>query len=236
MVRITRKKKIYSIPELRRSFEHIEEYVDSKIQEGKTKDHIVKDLKKEWKNVFFKELTTQSAKAFVDDRNKSKRKTKWQTKRHMKGQAKGHTKGQKGGGPIAGAPLDYTTRQGIYLPPGQIPVDGHLPSNSGNFGSCVDYVSKGFWNPEPAHSYDPVQGQTRFPTSVPVGMGSNTVGGKRTLRCKRSKGSKGTKKSKGGFLVQRLPSSIPASPFQDLMDISKGMLPVGPSPHQIQRI
>lgn len=226
MVRITRKKKIYSIPELRRSFEHIEEYVDSKIQEGKTKDHIVKDLKKEWKNVFFKELTTQSAKAFVDDRNKSKRKTKWQTKRQAKE--------QKGGGPLAGAPLDYTTRQGIYLPPGQIPVDGHLPSNSGNFGSFVDYVSKGFWNPEPAQSYDPVQGQTRFPTSVPVGMGSNTVGGKRTLRCKRSKGSKGTKKSKGGFI--RLPSSIPASPFQDLMDISKGMLPVGPSPHQIQRI
>ena len=221
MVRTTRKRKIYSIPELRRSFEHIEEYVDSKIQASETKDHIVKDLKKEWKKVFFKELSTQSAEAFVNDRNKSKRKTKKTTRK------------QKGGS----APLDYTTRQGIYLPPGQIPVDGHLPSNGGNFGSFVDYVSKGFWNPEPAHSYDPVQGQIRFPTSVPVGMGSNIVGGKRTLRRKGTKGSKetkGTKKSKGGFI--RFPSSIPASPFQDFMDMSKGMTPVGPSPHQIQRI
>jgi len=220
MVRTTRKKKIYSIPELRRSFEHIEEYVNSKIQASETKDHIVKDLKKEWKKVFFKELSTKSAEAFVNDRNKS-RKTKNTKKK------------QKGGSTIAGAPLDYTTRQGMYLPPGQIPVDGHLPSNGGNFGSFVDYVSKGFWNPEPAQSYDPVQGQIRFPTSVPVGMGSNIVGGKRTLRRKRSKETKGTKKSKGGFI--RFPASVPASPIQDFMDMSKGM-GVGPSPCQIQRI
>lgn len=209
MVRMTRKKKIYSIPELRRSFEHIEEYVDSKIQSGETKDHIVKDLKKEWKNVFFKELNTKSAEAFINDRNKSKKKSK-KTKKKQKG----------GATPIAGAPLDYTTRQGVYLPPGQIPVGGNISG----FGNFVDYVSKGFWNPEIAQSYDPVQGQTRFPTSVPVGMGSNMAGGKRTLR----------KKSKGGFI--RFPSSNPSSPIQDIMDISRGAHPAGPSPHQIQRV
>lgn len=208
MVRMTRKKKIYSIPELRRSFEHIEEYVDSKIQSGETKDHIVKDLKKEWKNVFFKELSTKSAEAFVNDRNKSKKKTKRETKRK-----------QKGGSAIAGAPVDYTTRQGMYLSPGQIPVCGNI-SGAGNF---VKYVSNGFWNPEIAQSFDPVQGQTRFPTSVPVGMGSNMAGGKRTLR-----------KKKGGFI--RIPSSNPTSPIQDIMDISRGAHPAGPSPHQIQRV
>jgi hypothetical protein len=202
---MTRKKKIYSIPELRRSFEHIEEYVDSKIHSGETKEHIVKDLKKEWKNVFFKELNTKSAEAFINDRNKSKKKSKKTKKK------------QKGGAAIAGAPLDYTTRQGMYLPPGQIPVDGHI-SGAGNF---VKYVSNGFWNPEIAQAYDPVQGQTRFPTYAPVGMGSNMAGGKRTLR------------KKGGFL--RIPSSNPSSALQDIIDISRGALPAGPSPDQIQR-
>ena len=52
------------------------------------------------------------------------------------------------------APVLSDMRPGIYLAPGQIPdAQGHLPLSSGaksNFGSYVQYVDKGFWNPEPA--------------------------------------------------------------------------------------
>ena len=127
--------------------------------------------------------------------------------------------------PIAGAPNDYTTRQGIYLAPGQIPTSaGHLPLSDGsksNFGSYVPYVDKGFWNPEPGRSYDPVPGQTRFPTSVPVGMGYNTVhfatkGGKRNTK----------RRVRGGGPI---PSVI-----KDMRSLWYGV-PTGPSPDQVQR-
>ena len=182
MVRKTRKhgshkksKGIYSIPELRRSFEHIESYVNGKIAHKESKEKLVKDLRKEWSKVFFKDLDKKSAESFVSDRLNKKHK-----RRTLKG----------GSSALAGAPLDYTTRQGIYLAPGQIPTAaGHLPLSDGsksNYGSFVPYVDKGFWNPEPGHSYDPVPGQMRFPTSVPVGMGSNIFkGGRQPIRERR---------------------------------------------------
>lgn len=219
MTRKTRKQKpkgIFSIPELRRSFEHIEEYVDNKIQSKESKEQIVKDLKREWKKTFLKDLDNKSAYAFVNDQMGSKRSRK--TRKH-------------GGAALAGAPLDYTTRAGIYLAPGQIPVDGHLPLSDGSkstFGSFVDYVSNGFWNPEPGQSYDPVQGQVRFPTSTPLHMGDNTVhfskGGSRKNR------KSGRKTRKGG----RFPASVPAGIIQDMQDMWKGK-EVGPSPNQVQR-
>ena len=201
MTRKTRKQKpkgIFSIPELRRSFEHIEEYVDNKIESNEQKEKMVKDLKKEWKKTFLKDLDNKSAYAFVNDRMNHKRK---------------RIRGGAIQGAIQGAPLDYTTRAGIYLDPGQIPIDGHLSDGKVAFGSFVDYVSKGFWNPEPGQSYDPVQGQIRFPTATPLHMGDNTVhfskGGSRKNTCKS-----GRKTRKGG----RFPASVPASVLQDMQD------------------
>ena len=206
MVRSTRKKpkksSIHSIPELRRSFEYIEKYVDDKIKSGKTKEQIIRSLKKEWERVFFKELDRKSAEAFVNDRNSYRQCS--QKRRTLR----------KSGGM---APIDYTTRPGIYVPPGQIPVNGQIPPLGGNF---IDYISKGFWNPEPGQSYDPVPGQTRYNTSVPVGMGDNRItGGSRKLR-------------RGGSF--RFPASVPPSAIQEITSIAKGM-PTGPSPHQVQR-
>ena len=132
MVRKTRKhsshkklKGIYSIPELRRSFEHIESYVNGKIAQKESKEKLVKDLRKEWSKVFFKDLDKKSAESFVSDRlsKKHKRRT------------------LKGGAALAGAPLDYTTRQGIYLAPGQIPTAaGHLPLSDGSKSSFGSFV------------------------------------------------------------------------------------------------
>jgi hypothetical protein len=245
MVRKTRRhgsdkksKGIYSIPELRRSFEHIESYINEKIAKKESKEKLVKDLRKEWSKVFFKDLDKKSADSFVSDRLNKK-----QTRRTIKGGA------ALAGAPLAGAPLDSTLRQGIYLAPGQIPdIAGHLPLSDGiksSFGSFIPYVDKGFWNPEPGHSYDPVPGQIRFPISVPVGMGSNLFkGGRRQLRKNRQ-----TKKLKrhGGGLIQNMgtiisqafthpaSSSVPPSILKDGQDIWYGKN-VGPSPDQVERL
>ena len=234
MVRKTRKhgshkksKGIYSIPELRRSFEHIESYVNGKIAHKESKEKLVKDLRKEWSKVFFKDLDKKSAESFVSDRLSKKHK---RTRRTLRG----------GATALGGSPLDSTTRQGIYLAPGQIPdIRGHLPLSDGsksNYGSFVPYVDKGFWNPEPGQSYDPVGGQTRFPTSVPDGMGSNLVqkGGKR--RTRRRGG--GLIRDMGTILSQAFTHpaspSAPPSIFKDGQDIWYGK-PAGPSPDQVQR-
>ena len=247
MVRKTRRhhsskklKGVYSIPELRRSFEHIEEYVDKKIALKESKEQLIKDLRKEWSKVFLKELDKKSAEAFVGDRMGKKHSSRHRTARRYGGAG---AQLANTATPIAGSPLDYTTRAGIYLAPGQIPDKaGHLPLSDGgksNFGSYVQYVDKGFWNPEPGRSYDPVPGQTRFPTSVPVGMGSNAVhfgakGGGRNRSRKVRRGG-----SLSGALLQQaftrpIPSSSPPGILQDMQDLWHGKQ-VGPSPDQVQR-
>lgn len=212
MVRKTRRhsarkseKGIASIPELRRAFEHIEEVVDRKVKQKASKEEISKELRKEWHGVFFKTLDKKSADAYIDER--MSHKSRRVTRRVSKG----------GSQPIAGAPLDYMTRQGIYLAPGQIPTaQGHLPLSSGApsaYGSYVQYVDKGFWNPEPGQSYDPVPGQPPWPV-VPAGMGSNLVkGGRRTLR---KGGSLGSILSQ--ITTRPISSSVPAGVLQDAQD------------------
>ena len=229
---------IYSIPELRRSFEHIEEYVDEKIQLKESKEKLIKDLRREWSRVFLKDLSKKSAEAFVDERlSKKTSRRKTLRRRGGAGAQLANT-----ATPLAGAPNDYVTRQGIYLAPGQIPDKaGHLPLSDGaksNFGSYVQYVDKGFWNPEPGQSYDPVPGQTRFPTSVPAGMGDNTVhfsskGGSYTRKRKLRRGG-----ASGALISQAfthpISASVPAGILQDAQDLWYGK-EVGPSPDQVQR-
>lgn len=213
MVRKTRRhsarkseKGIASIPELRRAFEHIEEVVDRKLKQKVSKDEISKELRQEWHGVFSKSLDKKSADAYVEER---------MTKKCRRVTRRGRSKG--GAQAIAGAPLDYMTRQGIYLAPGQIPTaHGHLPLSSGApsvYGSYVQYVDKGFWNPEPGQSYDPVPGQPAWPV-VPAGMGSNLVkGGKRALR------RGGSLQSVLSQLTTRpISSSVPAGILQDAQD------------------
>jgi hypothetical protein len=242
MVRKTRRnhqskkqKGIHSIPELRRLFEHIEEYIDKKIALKESKEELIKDLRKEWSKVFFKELDRKSAEAFIYEKLSKK------VSRHKTLRKRGGAGAQLPNTytPIAGAPNDYTTRQGIYLAPGQIPdKSGHLPLSDGtksNYGSYVQYVDKGFWNPEPGQSYDPVPGQTRFPTSTPLGMGDNTVhfsakGGKRKTR----RGGSRLGSAISQMFSHPISSSSPPGRLQDMQDLWYGK-DVGPSPDQVQR-
>ena len=224
MVHKTRKhsnhgKGIYSIPELRRSFEHIESFVDDKLKSKDSKDKISKDLRKEWVKVFNKQLDKKSADAFLEDRmSKSGRRIR-------------HT----GGALLTGAPVDYTQRAGLYLAPSSVPgSDGGLPASGqtgGGFGSFVQYVSNGFFDPVPAQSYDPVPGQTKWPVPF-LSTGSNQAGGRRKSRRKIRGGSMGSLLSQA--FTRPIPSDIPPGPLQDAQDLFHGK-EVGGSPDQVQR-
>lgn len=228
MTRSTRQVKksgIYSIPELRRSFEHIEKFVNDK-KHHMSKEQLAKELQREWKRVFRKTLDKKSADVFVVDRLQTRRTTR---------------KHRQGGGalPISGAPNDYTTRAGIYLPPGQIPnAQGGLPlSNGSSYGNFTNYVDKGFWNPEIAGTYDPVKGQPAWPIPM-ASTGSNAVHGGMKGGKRRTRRSKGGAFQAGAFLSQAfthpVPSTAPPGILQDMQSRWHGSA-VGPSPDQIQR-
>lgn len=237
-----KKKGIDSIPELRRAFEHIEQFVDAKLAKKESKEHISKDLRKEWFKVFHKELKKPAADAFVDDRSNEKHEVKHDRRRTVR----------KGGSlqPLAGAPLDYTTRPGIYLAPGQRPdANGGLPltqTGGAPYGSFVEYVDGGFFNPEIAQSYDPVPGQATWPRPA-ADMGSNVFkgGAKRQLRQTRRK-VRG-KMQQGGYPFEGaveavshtfgsrlIPASVPPSILQDAETWTRSGN-FGASPDQVQR-
>lgn len=221
---------IYSIPELRRSFEHIEEFVNKKIVAKEGKERIANELRKEWERVFLKNLDKKSAEAFVDNVMEKSHSSR----RHR-------TIKRKGGA----APVLSDTRPGLYLAQGTTPnSQGHIPLSTGGkstFGFYTPYVDKGFWNPEPGIGYDPVPGQTHYPTSTPVGMGSNTVhfstkgGAKRRGRTIRKRGGAfGIGASLSQAFTHPIPSSSPPGVLQDAQDMWYGK-EVGPSPDQVQR-
>jgi hypothetical protein len=161
---------VLSIPELRRAFEYIEEYAMRHPTD-------VKAFRQEWKKVFYKEVDTKSAEEYLRHIRESKPK------------ALRRSKTIKGGAALAGAPLDYTTRAGIYITPG---ID------NGSYAQVPKYVASGFWNPEPGISYDPVPGQPPWP-KVPADMGSNLVkGGSCDSGMCRIGGSRGTRKLRKG--------------------------------------
>jgi hypothetical protein len=156
---------IDSIPYIRHSIEYLEEFVKHSIESRKPKDTIVKELRTQWKQIFYKEIGKKSAEEYVEHMMTTIpiRRVTRKAKRMNGGQL--------------GAPLDYTMRSGVYQAPGAIP-----PMIAGNY---IDYVKGGFWNPEIAQR----TGQNLFP-SPQIGMGSNAVlkGGKHKRKQLRRQG------------------------------------------------
>lgn len=226
-----RKKGIYSIPELRRSFEHMDQFVNQKIRSRESKEALCKDLQKEWKATFMKPLDKKSAMAFIEDRMNRGKHGKRHTVRRI-----------RGGAAIAGAPLDYITRPGLYLSPGQIPSDASLPLSNGhpsNFGSYVKYVDGGFWNPEKAST---VPGFAQWP-SPSATQGSNAVmkgGNRKSRKVRRHQGGDLSQlaNNSGALLSQAfsrpIPSGMPPGHLQNAQDMWHGKT-VGVSPDQVQR-
>jgi len=223
MARKTRKhakstKGIYSIPELRRAFEHVEQVMDEMIHNKESKANMISHIRKEWQKVFHKALDKSSADALITHRMGSRH-----TSHSMKG----------GASAIAGAPIDYVTRPGVYLDQGSIPgPDGGLTKTvGGGYGSYVQYVDHGFRNPEIAQQYDPISGQSTFPLPR-ADMGSNAFtpsvkGGKRILKTRKNKKTRG--KTHGGAalidqaFMRPIPGGDPIShPLFDMQRMASG--------------
>lgn len=145
--------KVLSIPELRKSLDYISEYAKSMVKSGgKSMDALAKDFASEWKKVFGKSLDLGAAKSYLQNMTilSSSKKGSRRHTRKMKGGAQSTM--------LTGAPMDYMTRPGTDIP----------------YGNFLEYVNKGFWNPEPAISGSPI----RPPPVLPyAGTGSNQVGG-----------------------------------------------------------
>jgi hypothetical protein len=235
MARHTRKRKhtehVQTIPELRRAFEHIEEVGQRlcRLPQGKA----VAEFQKEWRKTFYRDLSKQAAEAYLDHVKKEQ---------HASPQTKRKTRKLRGGASaLGGAPLDYTLRPGINL------VDGGVNENS--YAVTPAYVDKGFWNPEPAISYDPVPGQTRYVTHVPAGMGSNAFPQAFGMKGGKNKSKKANRKlRRGGALtfsqaiagasldqafMRPFAMSNPSSPPQDLTSFARGQQ-LGQSPDPTQ--
>lgn len=96
-------KKVLSIPQLRKSFHHVEAYLQSQLRSSKAKtDDIVRGFRKEWRKVFYKDLNAVAARSYIQHMRE---------KLSMRG----------GSAPITGAPLDHTLQPGVYGPYGNFP-------------------------------------------------------------------------------------------------------------------
>lgn len=139
----TAKGKALTIPELRSSMEYISSYADKLVHNKDLLKEKAKALSSEWKRVFGKTLKPKLAEDYL---------------KNMMTMKKGkYTRKHRGGSPLAGAPIDYATRQPVDIP----------------YGNYPKYVDSGFWNPEPAILKDGATQQVK-PHST---TGSNKVGG-----------------------------------------------------------
>jgi hypothetical protein len=121
----TRKQKSSSmtIPQLRKAFDHIENYTLALLRRESDKKKQRKAFQEEWMKTFHRSIDEKAADAYLQfEGKKSKKKT---------------TKKQRGGAALAGAPLDYSTRPGIYG------VYGEFPAYiSGGFATMGDATNK----------------------------------------------------------------------------------------------
>ena len=119
---------------------------------------LVPAFQAEWKKVFRRTVDAKAAEAYLSLKHKSSPRV---TKKQK----------QKGGSALAGAPLDYMTRPGV----------------EGTYGSFPAYISSGML-PYPQDSISASCGKIDSTPNVPVGIGSNKVGGGKTRRNKKQKG------------------------------------------------
>ena len=107
-----------SIPQLRKSLEHITEYSENLVKSGKKNTEEMADtFSNEWRKVFGKKLRPEVAKKYIEHVAAIRPAPK---SRKLRGGAQDMT--------LTGAPMAYLTRPGVDLP----------------YGQFLPYVTKGF--------------------------------------------------------------------------------------------
>jgi hypothetical protein len=109
------KKGSMTIPQLRTAFDHIENFTTSLLRKERDAGKRRKAFQEEWMKVFHRAVDEKSADAYLHFESK-------------KSKHAGKTRKMRGGAALGGAPLDYSTRPGIY----------------GVYGTFPEYISAGF--------------------------------------------------------------------------------------------
>jgi len=183
---------VMTIPELRKAFESIETFLE--LHANHPRKELVKLFQQEWKKIFHKEIETKEAEAYVEH-----------ALQELKGKNPKQRRHAGGAMPLGGAPLLYDTRPGEYISPGV---------NQGSYPHVPAYVDRGFWNPEIGRQYDPVPGQTHYPSATPYGLGSNQAGGRTKKRRRNQKGGN-IVDAVGQFFMRPIFSSAPPTNVLD---------------------
>jgi hypothetical protein len=179
----TKVMKTLTIPQLRKSFDHIDQWVNTHLT--KPTKQLVPAFQAEWKKVFGRMVESAAAAAYLDLK-RSKGKT-----RRM-----GRPLGQKGGAALAGAPLDYTTHQGSYGVYGQFPA----------------YQAAGLAPPADSFSMSCGNGELKTVIPADMGFNDVVQkGGKGRLG--RPKGSTRKKQRGGDLFSPFFASSPPTAPY-----------------------
>jgi hypothetical protein len=203
------KKGVQTIPQLRKSFDHIEQFTKWLVHSEKDSKKRVAAFQQEWKKVFYHDVDASAAQSLIDHHSKQKQLTR-----------KNKGKKQAGGAPLAGAPLDFQTRPGTYQTP---------------YGNFLEYIGDGFtfYNKINQDSFFPTQcGKENITPVVYESTGSNKVGGRRRT-------SRRNRKQRGGFPTMSefaqalsfgpLSPTVPTSVLYDAQSAMKAQLPP-PSP------
>ena len=200
-----------SIPQLRKAFDHIESYTESLLKrekDVKKRRHAFRD---EWMRVFHRSIDDKAADAYLQFESKKGKK--------------GKTHRMKGGSVLGGAPLDYSTRPGIY----------------GVYGSFPQYIGAGFSFGNDINKMAIQEGCNSAAEAAKFQLPEKGFGGpslaqtQKGGKSRRAKKVKGTRKMKGGapsfaefasaFSSRPLMSSAPPTTAYSSMMEYKGALP-----------
>lgn len=160
-----------TIPQLRKSFDHMERYSTTLLHRSKGKDMVAKRraFQKEWLRVFKRPVDDKAADAYL--MFESKRSG---SRKHR----------QNGGAALAGAPLDYTVRPGLV--------------QEGPYAAFPAYLDKGLDAYATKFNQDSISSQCGHVDTTPkisADMGSNEVSQKGGRRNR----SRRMRKQMGGF-------------------------------------
>ena len=226
-----------TIPELRRSFDYIDEFVAHRIQSGVPKEQLVKELQREWLRVFFKRMEKKSATAFIEHQMELSARKRRPLRRHTKRRHRG------GVAPFADP---ITTQPGIYLASGLPPTaNGAYPMANGTssaYGSLPAYLTKGMMAPpeQSILSAPPSSSPSSSPSpSPPLKGGARGRVPRSSHPSKRSAHMGGAIPLVGSALEQMAARPIPSSspPSNALHDTQTAWYgrTGGVSPDQVQR-
>jgi hypothetical protein len=188
-----------SIPQLRKGLDHIADYSERLVQSGVSgTKQLAKSFAAEWHRVFGKRMDLATAESYIKHMMGMKGKSGKKGTRKMRG----------GSASLAGAPMAALTRPGTDLP----------------YGNFLEYVNKGFWNPEPA-----IKGDTGRDQSIALpypGTGSNKISGGGLLSA--------ISNGMSAMSFRPFQAENPSSPQQDAMSAWKGQ-GMGPGPESWQQ-